>query len=342
MIDLRSDTVTRPSQAMKEAMFVAEVGDDVMGEDPTVNHLEAKLAQLFDKEAALFTTSATQANQIAIRVSTEPGDELLINAKGHIALYEAGAPAVLSGVTTKTIDTEKGKLSAADITNRIQPDDPHFVRTRLVCLENTTNIGGGYVYQLDQAKQVLAAASEAGLKSHLDGARLFNAVSFGLYTAQQFGEDFDTISICFSKGLGCPVGAALIGTKEVIHRARRVRKLLGGGTRQAGFLAAAAIFALDNNMDRLAEDHVSAKQLADGLASLGGIEVTNFPIESNMVFFKPDQSRLGSVPEFLQKLNEQGVKMGAIGSDTIRAVTHLDATGEDMVARVLSAVKSNL
>ena len=238
-IDLRSDTVTRPTPAMRQAMASAEVGDDMMGEDPTVNRLEKIIAEMFDREAAIFACSGTQSNQMGVRVHCIPGDELLINETGHIALFEGGAPAALSGVTVRTIVAEGGFLDVSHLEGKVRSNDQHYPRTRLLCLENTTNIGGGRVYPLEQLQRVSDWATGHGLKRHLDGARVFNAITAGGYSAADLGKCFDTISICFSKGLGCPMGSMLIGEKDDIARARRIRKLFGGSLRQAGIVAAA-------------------------------------------------------------------------------------------------------
>ena len=271
MIDLRSDTVTRPTAAMKQAMMDAEVGDDVIGDDPTVKKLEAMVADLLGKEAAIYMCSGTQSNQIGIRVNCVPGDELLINSTSHIGIFEAGAPAALSGVTVRQIDAPRGMLSVDDLEDKPRVDDQHFCRTRLVCLENTTNIAGGFVYSLEQLASVAGWARDTGLRLHLDGARFFNACVAGGYSPAELAAHFDTISICFSKGLGCPMGSILVGTSDDMHQARRARKMFGGSLRQTGLVAASAIYALENNVDRLQEDHDNAKQLAEGLAAIDGV-----------------------------------------------------------------------
>jgi len=333
LIDLRSDTVTRPSLAMRQAMASAEVGDDMLGEDPTVNRLEKVVADLFGREAAVFACSGTQSNQMAVRVHCIPGDELLINETGHISLFEGGAPAALSGVTVRTIAADGGFLDVPQLEGKIRGNDQHFPRTRLVCLENTTNIGGGRVYPLQQLQRVSEWATANGLKRHLDGARVFNAVTAGGYSAADLGKCFDTISICFSKGLGCPMGSMLIGDKDEIFRARRVRKLFGGSLRQAGIVAAAAVYALENNVSRLQEDHDHAKLLAEGLATTDGIRCDAALVESNLVFFEID-AKLGSAAQFCSAMKEQGVLIGPMGGQRIRAVTHLDVSAEEIVRAV--------
>ncbi len=340
LIDLRSDTVTRPTQAMRQAMASAEVGDDMMGEDPTVNRLEQMIADLFGRESAVFACSGTQSNQMGVRVHCIPGDELLINETGHIALFEGGAPAALSGVTVRTIVADGGFLDVSDLEGRVRSNDQHFPRTRLLCLENTTNIGGGRVYPLEQLQRVSHWAVSHGLKRHLDGARVFNAITAGGYSAGDLGSCFDTISICFSKGLGCPMGSMLIGDHDDIAKARRIRKLFGGSLRQAGIVAAAAIYALENHLDRLREDHDNAKQLAEGLAAIEGIHCNAAVVESNLVFFEIE-ARLGTAVQLSGAMQEHGVLIGPMGGQRMRAVTHLDVDNADIV-RTLDVVRTCL
>lgn len=318
-------------------MAFAEVGDDMLGEDPTVNRLEKMVAELFGREAAVFACSGTQSNQMGVRVHCIPGDELLINETGHISLFEGGAPAALSGVTVRTISADGGFLDVEHLENKIRANDQHFPRTRLLCLENTTNIGGGRVYPLAQLQRVSDWAMSHGLKRHLDGARVFNAMIAGEYSAAELGECFDTISICFSKGLGCPMGSMLIGDTSDILRARRVRKLFGGSLRQAGIVAAAAIYALENHVDRLQEDHDNAKTLATGLQAIDGIFCDASLVESNLVFFEIDSKR-GTAVQFCSVLKEQGVLIGPMGGQRMRAVTHMDVDAAD-VAQALVAIR---
>ncbi|MEZ6125460.1 MAG: low-specificity L-threonine aldolase [Planctomycetaceae bacterium] len=336
MIDLRSDTVTRPTQAMKQAMMDAEVGDDVMREDPTVNRLETMVAELLGKEAAVFACSGTQSNQMAVRVHCVPGDELLINSTGHIGMFEAGGPAIHSGTTVRTLTADRGMLNVSDLEGQIRVDDQHFCRTRLVCLENTTNIAGGFVYPLAQMQQVSEWARRHHLKMHLDGARFFNAVIAGGYSAREMADCFDTVSICFSKGLGCPMGSILVGSAEDMHHARRARKMFGGALRQAGLVAAAAIYALENNIDRLAIDHRNARHLAEGLARIDGITATPELTESNLVFFEV-ASELGTAVQLAAAMKERGVRIGPMGGQRLRAATHLDVRQED-IPNVLAAI----
>ncbi len=337
MIDLRSDTVTRPTIAMKQAMMDAEVGDDVMGEDPTVNRLEAMMAELLGKEAAVFGCSGTQTNQMGVRAHCLPGDELLINETGHIGIFEAGGPAALSGVTVRQIAAPRGMLSVADLQDKPRVDDQHYCRTRLVCLENTTNIAGGFIYPLQQLQDVSEWASSLGLKMHLDGARFFNATIGGGYSPSDMAACFDTVSICFSKGLGCPVGSILVGSKEEIRLARRARKMFGGAMRQSGIVAAAAIYALENHVDRLQQDHDNAKQLSLGLSAIDGITAWPEHTESNLVFLELD-AESGTAVQFAAALRERGVLVGPMGGQRVRMVTHLDVRESD-IAVVIYAVR---
>lgn len=337
VIDLRSDTVTRPSPAMRQAMASAEVGDDMMGEDPTVNRLEHMVAEMFGREAAIFACSGTQSNQMGVRVHCVSGDELLINETGHIALFEGGAPAALSGVTVRTIPADGGFLDVSDLESRVRSPDQHFPRTRLLCLENTTNIGGGRVYTLDRLRRTTSWARQQGLKCHLDGARLFNALVAGGYAADDVGPCFDTISICFSKGLGCPMGSMLIGDRDEIARARRIRKLFGGSLRQAGIVAAACVYALEHNIPRLQTDHDNARALAEGIAETEGLKCDVACVESNLVFFEIDQ-KLGTAVQFSAALREQGILLYSMGGQRVRAVTHMDVSGDD-ITRTLETMR---
>lgn len=328
-IDLRSDTVTRPTAAMREAMVHAEVGDDMMGEDPTVNRLEARFAEMFAMEAAVFACSGTQSNQMGLRANCSPGDELLINETGHIHNFEAGAPAVLSGVAVRTIEAPQGKLDIEDLDGKIRAIDQHLCRTRLVCLENTTNIAGGRVYSLEHMSRVSGWARENGLRMHLDGARFFNACAVGAYTPADVGPLFDTVSICLSKGLGCPMGSILVGDKESIRKARLARKQFGGALRQAGIVAAAAEYAMDNHLDRLADDHAHAKLLAENLNAIDGIKLKLDEVETNLVFFTIEEE-LGTAVQLAGKLREQGILIGPMGGQRMRACTHLDISRGDI------------
>lgn len=328
-IDLRSDTMTRPTPAMREAIASAEVGDDMVREDPTVNRLEARMAEMFGKEAAVFACSGTQSNQMAVRAHCGPGEELLIETDSHIAVYEAGAPAALSGVTVRTITGEGGRLDVEQLEGTPRGGDQHFATTRLLCLENSTNRGGGRTYPLEQLQRVSGWARENGLAVHLDGARIFNACIARDYSPKQVGACVDSVSICFSKGLGCPMGSVLVGTEETIARARQARKLFGGALRQAGIVAAAAEFALDYHIDRLAEDHAHARRLAQGIAEIPGMLVAAEGVETNLVFFEVDAAGC-TARTFAQHLAERGVMMYDVGPQRLRACTHLDVTSDQI------------
>ncbi len=320
VIDLRSDTVTRPTAGMKEAMFAAPVGDDVFGEDPTVNALEEKLAGLFGMEAGLFCPSGTMTNQIAIRLHTRIQTEVICHQYSHIYLYEGGGIMANSLASVKLLTGDLGKITTAQIAESINPDDVHAPETTLVSLENTMNKGGGSIYTLDEIKPIHALCKEKGLKLHLDGARLFNALVETGESPADWGAHFDTISICLSKGLGCPIGSVLLGTKSDIKRARKVRKVFGGGMRQAGILAAAGIYALDHQIDRLKEDHARARALGEILRKQSFVTET-LPVSTNIVIARLE----GITPEeLLKKLAERNIKAVKFGKDLVRFVTHHD------------------
>jgi threonine aldolase len=325
LIDLRSDTVTKPTPAMRAAMQAAEVGDDVFDDDPTVHRLQERVADLLGKEAALFVPSGTMSNQICVRVHTQPGDELLCETTCHIYLFEAGGPAVHSGVTCRTIDGDYGILDLRQLEDKIRPDNEHYVRTRLVCLENTHNCGGGRIYPQSKVEAISAWAHANGLAMHLDGARLWNAIVASGTPAKQLAAPFDTISVCFSKGLGAPIGSALAGTKEFVARARRIRKLFGGGMRQVGILAAAALYALDHHVERLADDHKNARVLAEAVADCPGLRLTPPEVETNLVWVQVDPT-LGTARDISTALREKGIMVHAAGPQLFRACTHLDVS----------------
>lgn len=343
MIDLRSDTVTKPTAGMRAAIAAAEVGDDMSAEDPTVNALEARVAELLGMEAAVYNCSGTQSNQMAVRAHCQSGDELLIEETGHIANYEAGGPAILSAVTCRTIRGKDGLLDVSDLEGRIRAENQHFCTTRLVCVENSTNMGGGRVYPLAQLKRVCDWAHANRLQVHMDGARLFNACLAGGYSLREVGSLVDSVSICFSKGLGCPMGSILVGRKELIHKARRARKVFGGALRQAGMVAAAAHYALDHHVDRLQDDHANARRLADRLAKIDGVTIDPTRVETNLVFFEIDPA-WGTAAQLSAALREQGVRINpSSGPQRLRACTHLDVdaaavdAAADVVARVLAS-----
>ena len=326
LIDLRSDTVTRPTPGMKEAMFSAAVGDDVFGEDPTVNALEEKIAKLFGMEAAIFCPSGTMTNQIAIRLHTGPQREVICHEHSHIYLYEGGGIMANSMASVKLLSGNLGKITVDQVTASINPDDVHAAETTLVSLENTMNKGGGSIYTLDEIKPIRRLCLEKGIKLHLDGARLFNALVETGESPAAWGAQFDTISICLSKGLGCPIGSVLLGSKVDIKRARKVRKAFGGGMRQAGFLAAAGIYALDNHVDRLKVDHARARTLGQMLEALPVVSEV-FPVATNIVIARLD----GVSPEsFMKKLAEKDIKSVKFGADLVRFVTHHDFGDEQL------------
>ncbi len=322
IIDLRSDTVTRPSQAMRKAMATAAVGDDVYGEDPTVNRLQEKAAELLRKEAALFLPSGTMANQASLRTLTRPGDILLAGEGAHILRYESGAPAALAGIQVQTIGRD-GLFDGADVRAAIHPDEAHYAPTRAVAIENTHNASGGRVFPLDRLKDVVSAAQERGLALHLDGARLFNAVIATGTAASVWAEPFDTATFCLSKGLGAPVGSLVCGSAEAIRRVHRARKLLGGGMRQVGILAAAGLYALEHQVERLADDHANARRFADGLEKLGF--AVDPPPETNMVMFGVDDTT-----GFLRAIRARDLWINPMREGQFRAVTHLDVSESDV------------
>jgi threonine aldolase len=324
IVDLRSDTVTRPSPAMRAAMAAAEVGDDVFGEDPEVNALEAEVAALLGKEAALFVPTGTMANQIAFSVHTRPGDEVVCEASAHPLHHEAGAPAWLSGVTVRGVPGERGLLPVDGAAACFRPDNVHFSPVRLICAEDTSNRGGGTVYPLDLLDALGELATARGVAAHLDGARLMNAVVASGVPAARRVRAFDTVSLCLSKGLGAPVGSLLAGPAALIHRGRRVRKAFGGGMRQAGVLAAAGRYALRHHVDRLADDHRRATALADGLRAIG-LEVR--PPATNMVYVEvPDAA--AAVPA----LESRGLRCLAVSARELRLVLHLDVDDAGLMA----------
>lgn len=331
VIDLRSDTVTRPTPGMRKAMAEADTGDDVYGEDPVVNRLERMVAELFQKEAAVYNCSGTQSNQMAVWAHCSSGDEILIESTAHVANYEAGAPAALSGVTLRTIPGRNGILDVADLEGKVRPSNFHFCTTRVVALENTTNAGGGRVYPQETIDRICDWAHGEKLQVHVDGARLFNAAIASGLPVSRICRDIDTISVCFSKGLGCPMGSILIGPAALMHRARKARKMFGGGLRQAGVVAAAAIYALENNVNRLADDHLHAKQFADRIRGVEGLTVdAPEDVQSNLVFFQLDP-KLGTPATFSARLKEHGVLINPLGPQRLRACTHLDVNRQQVL-----------
>ena len=336
MVDLRSDTVTTPTLEMKEAMFNAIVGDDVFGDDPTVNKLETLGAELFDKEAGLFCPSGVMANQIAIKVNTNPPGELICEALSHVYKYEGGGVGFNAGLATQLIHGKAGQINASQIAAAINPDDVHFPETQLVCLENTCNKGGGTIYPLAEIKKISTLCRQKNLKLHLDGARVFNAIVAANYTSKELGEQFDTISVCLSKGLGAPVGSLLLGSKKDSKKARRIRKVVGGGMRQAGYLAAAGIYGLENNISRLKEDHKRAKELETVLHSLSFVAKV-LPVYTNIVVFEVVEGV--DAAEIIHQLATKNIKVVAFGPQQIRMVTHLNFTHQ-MLEDTVKALKN--
>ncbi len=323
-IDLRSDTVTRPSKAMREAMANAEVGDDVFGDDTTVNLLQKKCAELTGKESALFVPSGSMANQLAINMHTNPAEEVIVEWDSHVIRYETAAPSVLSGVQLMPLKGNKGVISVDDIVNNIRPDWYHYPKTSLICLENTHNRAGGTVYPLKDIKQAREAAKKFNLKMHLDGARIFNAVVASGVSISEYAENFDSISICFSKGLGAPIGSILCGAKKDIEKAHKFRKIIGGGMRQAGIIAAGALYALEHNIERLKEDHKNARHFAEGIADLDDVDIDLSTVQTNLVIFKVK----GDAAKLRMELEKKNVILTNDGPEKIRAVFHLDVSEE--------------
>jgi len=329
VIDLRSDTVTHPTPEMRKAMFEAEVGDDVYGEDPTVNGLEAMAARMMGKEAALFTTSGTQSNLIAVLTHTNHGDEIILGDEAHIFWYEVGGASVLGGVIMHTVPTDScGRLNLDDIDRAIRSKDIHYPQTALICLENTHNRCGGAVLTTDYTNEVCNLAHRRGLKVHLDGARIFNAAAALGVPACALAQSVDSVTVCLSKGLSAPVGSLLCGSKGFVERARKFRKMLGGGMRQAGVIAGAGIVALETMVDRLAEDHANARRLAQGLAGIRGITLAQDDIPTNIVMFHLSPEL--SVVEFMEGLEKAGVKIGLRDGRPFRAVTHRMVSSSDI------------
>ncbi len=336
MIDFRSDTVTKPGPGMLHAMMEAKVGDDVFSEDPAINELEQRLAKMFSMEAGLFCPSGTMTNQIAIKCHTQPGDEVICEKQSHVYVYEGGGIAFNSASQVRSIDGDRGRITAQQVLASINPDDIHRARTSLVVLENTSNRGGGSCYDFEEIRNIRQVCNDHKLALHLDGARLFNALIAKNESPKQYGEIFDSISICFSKGLGCPVGSVLIGKTDFIKKARRVRKVLGGGMRQAGYLAAAGIYALDHNIERLATDHLHAKQIAQALLKKEFVGHM-LPVETNIIIFEVKEPYTAKA--LSEKLKEYNIFAFAISPAQIRIVVHLDIT-HSMVEETIQVINS--
>ncbi len=337
IIDLRSDTITKPSKGMLEAMLSAQVGDDVYKEDPTVNALEARIAKMFGKKTALFFPSGSMANQAAIKLHTNPGEQVICDKYAHVYNYEGGGASFNSGVSCKLIDGHRGMFTASQVEESINPPDfYHSPLTSLVAVENTTNKGGGACWDFEEIKKIRTVCKEHNLGYHLDGARLWNALVNKKETAKQYGDQFDTISVCLSKGLGCPIGSVLVGDEDIMKGAIRIRKIFGGGMRQVGYLAAAGLYALDNNFERLAEDHKKAKEVGEVLSILSIIKKVE-PIGTNIIIFElnPEVSEM----TFVQKLADKNIHIIGMGGGKLRIVTHLDYT-DVMHDRLLSILRN--
>lgn len=336
-VNLISDTVTRPTPGMLQAMMEARVGDDVFKEDPTVNALEEAVARLFGKEAALFFPSGTMANQTGIKLHTQPGEQLICDKFAHIYNYEGGGVSFNSGVSCKLVDGERGMMTAGQVEAAINPPDfYHSPRTALVCIENTTNKGGGACWDFGELRRIREVCDRHGLRYHLDGARIWNALVAGKEAAPDYGALFDTISVCLSKGLGCPVGSLLVGSKADMDKALRIRKVLGGGMRQAGYLAAAGLYALEHHLERLEEDHRRASEIGSLLAAKPYVRYVA-PVETNIVIFELDPAA-ASEAEMVAALNARGIRLIGMGQGKLRLVTHLDYT-ETMHQYTLSALE---
>lgn len=334
MIDLRSDTVTKPTQGMLDAMFSARVGDDVFGDDPTVNQIEQKISNMFGMESAIFCPSGTMTNQIAINVHTNQGDEVICDRLSHIYNYEGGGIARNSGVSTRLLAGDKGRFVASDVIENINPDDIHFPITSLVSIENTCNKGGGSIWDIESIKEIAEVCKKYKLKLHLDGARLFNALAETKEDPNDYGKMFDSISICLSKSLGAPIGSLLLGSGEFIKKARRIRKVFGGAMRQVGYLAAAGIYALDNNIERLEQDHERAKIIESTLQNLSSVKIVH-PVETNLILFELEEDI--NIDQFLNKLEEKEILAIKTGQQLIRMVTHL-GFDDDMLETTVSAL----
>lgn len=335
IIDYRSDTVTKPTREMQEAMFSANVGDDVFGEDPSINELEKLAAEMFGMEASLYCPSGTMTNQIAIKCHTQPGDEVICDTSSHIYQYEGGGIAFNSAASVKLLQGNRGRLTADQVVESINADDVHKARTSLVSLENTSNRGGGSCYDFEEIKKIRQVCDEHNLILHLDGARLFNALVARSESPKEYGEAFHSISICLSKSLGCPVGSLVLGNKDFIKKARRVRKAFGGGMRQAGYLASAGIYALKNNVERLQQDHQHAKLLGEALTKKDFVE-TVLPVETNIIIFSVKEKF--TPKELVAKMKEENIYWYAISPTQVRIVTHLDITPA-MIKKTIEAIQ---
>jgi threonine aldolase len=336
IIDYRSDTVTKPTGAMLKAMMDAKVGDDVFGEDPSINELERMSAEMFGMEAGIYCPSGTMTNQIAIKCHTQPGDEVICDATAHVYQYEGGGIAFNSGASVRLLNGDRGRINATQVAESINPDDVHKAHTSLVCLENTSNRGGGSCYEMQDIWEIRKVCDNNNLILHLDGARLFNALVAKKQDPKEYGKAFHSISICLSKSLGAPVGSVLLGDKAMIKKARRIRKVFGGGMRQAGFIAAAGIYALQNNIDRLEEDHKHAMQLAAALEKKDFV-VKVMPVETNIIIFEVKSPYTSK--SLVAKMKEENILWYSISPTQIRIVTHLDVTSE-MIEKTIQTIEA--
>ncbi|NMH88176.1 threonine aldolase family protein [Flavivirga algicola] len=338
IIDLRSDTVTKPTKDMLDAMMQAKVGDDVFREDPTVNELEERVAKLFGKSDALFFPSGTMANQTALKLHTNPGDQVICDKYAHIYNYESGGVSFNSGVSCKLIDGNRGMFKAEQVLEAINPEAYYYSQTSLVAIENTTNKGGGACWDINEIKKIRTICDEKNLGFHLDGARIWNVLVAKNETTVQYGEIFDTISVCLSKGLGCPIGSVLVGDSEIMKHALRIRKIFGGNMRQVGYLAAAGLYALDNHVERLAEDHKKAKEIGDALRKSSIVKAVE-PVETNIVIFELNIDVNENA--FVKKLADQDIHIISMGSNKLRMVTHLNYT-DTMHDKLLSVLQGRI
>jgi threonine aldolase len=329
MIDLRSDTITRPSEPMRRAMYEAEVGDDVFFEDPTVNRLQERVAALLGKESAIWVASGTMGNLLSIKALTNPGDEVIVETENHVFVYEAAGSAAVSGVQLNPVVGRRGLITRRQVEAAIRPEDIHQPRSAVVVIENTHNRAGGAIIPIAEIERIGELCRDRGIAMHMDGARLLNAVVASGVEADRYARPFNTVTICFSKGLGAPMGSMIAGTADVIGRVRRVRKMLGGGQRQVGIVAAAALYALDHHVERLAEDHANAKRLAQALAGMPGVTLDPGEVDTNIVIFEVDPEKM-SPAEVVAAMAKRGVFMFAFGPTKVRCVTHLDVSPDDI------------
>ncbi len=328
-IDYRSDTITKPTPEMRKVMAEAEVGDDVFGDDPTVNRLQERVAELTGKEAALFVPSGTMGNQISLNAHTQPGQEVIVEADAHIFYYECGAPGMLSGVQLRPLSGKHGVLTADQIAAAIRPPDVHQPQTSLICLENTHNRAGGTIYPLEEIQRIARLARDKGIKLHLDGARLWNAAVATGISLKEWCEPFDSVSLCFSKGLGAPIGSIVVGSRRFIERAHYYRKAYGGGMRQVGIIAAGALYAVEHHFERLADDHRHARQIAEALVELPGIQLNLDTVQTNIIIFELNHPTL-SPARLVDQLNDNGILIISMGGNKLRIVTHLHITDADV------------